>query len=71
MLNSKLATLNAIKDQYSLSPALEKEVKASLLFEYGRRVEGLGEFLDKLPYSLKYKMAIEIHSDMLKSFPLL
>ena len=46
-------------------------MKASLTFDYSKRVEGLGEFIEKLPYNLKYKLSTEIHKDMLENFPIL
>lgn len=66
----KLEQLQFIKKLYHVSDDLYFEIKSSLEFEYNRKVEGLGEFMSCLPLQLKYKLANEIHHDVLVEFDL-
>lgn len=66
----KVEQLNFIKKLYGVNEDLYFEIKSSLEFEYNRKVEGLGEFMSCLPLELKYKLAHEIHHDVLTEFDL-
>ena len=71
LLKQKLMSLEHLRVKYKLPEALVKEVKTSLIVEYNRRIEGLGEFLEELPHNLKYKLGNAIHGEMLGNFKMI
>ena len=40
----------------------------AIKYEYSKNIDGLGEFMDRLPHRLKINMSKEIHRDLTQTF---
>ena len=67
-LKDKLNLLQRIRCQFKLSDKLFNDLTIAIKYEYSKDIEGLGDFMDKLPHRLKINMSNEIHRDMLQTF---
>ena len=64
----KLLVLNKIRKQFGLSDELYNQLNIAIKFEFSKNVQGLGNFMEKLPHKLKVAMAEEIHKDIANTF---
>ena len=60
--------LSRIRKQFKLSEKLFNELSVAIKYEYSKNIDGLGEFMDRLPHKLKIAMATEIHKDLARTF---
>ena len=67
-LQEKLMLLTKIRKQFKLSDKLYKDISVAIKYEYSKNIDGLGEFMDRLPQKLKISMAKEIHKDVSQTF---
>lgn len=63
-LQEKLMLLTKIRRQFKLSDKLYKDISVAIKYEYSKNIDGLGDFMDRLPQKLKISMAKEIHKDL-------
>ena len=63
-LLEKMMLLKKIRRQYKLSDKLYKDIAVAIKYEYSKNIDGLGDFMDRLPQKLKISMAKEIHKDL-------
>lgn len=67
-LQERLLLLNRIRKQFKLSEKLFNELSVAIKYEYSKNIDGLGEFMERLPHKLKISMATEIHKDLALTF---
>ena len=67
-LQERLLLLRKIKKQFQLSEKLFNELSVAIKYEYSKNIDGLGEFMDRLPFKLKIAMSTEIHKDLAQTF---
>ena len=60
--------LQKIRRQFKLSDKLFNDLKIAIKYEYSKNIDGLGEFIDRLPHRLKINMSKEIHRDLTQTF---
>ena len=59
-----MKTLETIQKQYKLPNDLYFDLKQNIVLEYSKHVDGLGDFMETLPLSLKTRLSREIHRDV-------
>ena len=47
-----------------MSEKLFNELSVAIKYEYSKNIDGLVEFMDRLPHKLRLAMAQEIHKDL-------
>lgn len=67
-LQEKIHLLQKIRKQFKLSEKLFSDLSMAIKYEYSKNIDGLSEFMEKLPHRLKMAMSQEIHRDMTQTF---
>ena len=47
-----------------MSDRLFNDLMIAIKYEYSKNIDGLGDFMDRLPHRLKINMSKEIHRDL-------
>ena len=67
-MRDKLSLLRKIRMQYRLTDKLFNDLQVAIKYEYSKKLDGIGDFMDRLPMKLKIAMAREIHKDLETTF---
>jgi hypothetical protein len=62
----KIEVLDDIRANYNVGPALYEELRQSLLYDASNDLSNVTNFVNSLPYRLKYELSVKIHREILK-----